>query len=175
MSVDPSYGWAPPFPPILYDKFDDSQQEESEVSEHKIIPIKFQSEPFSNQLADLSTIFRVFLDTNTSIDIDKIRKDYVFLESREMSIETYLSVNSEIRQALIDTRSMLTQYFGEECNPSLLVYVDPEEAFERLFIRVTLHLSPKEAFDARRQFFMEWFSHYPLDVKSHLNIDIRLQ
>ncbi len=74
MSVDPSYGWAPPFPPILYDKFDDSQQEESEVSEHKIIPIKFQSEPFSNQLADLSTIFRVFLDTNTSIDIDKSQK-----------------------------------------------------------------------------------------------------
>ncbi len=170
MSVDPSHGWGPPFPPILYDEFDDSQQEESEVSKYKIVPIKSRQEQFSNRLADLSTISKAFFNTNTSIAIDKIRKDYVFLESEEMSIETYLSVNSEMRKTLIDTRSKLTHYFGDECKIGIEFFDDPEEENRVLCIRVETALSPQELITRRFEFHRQWFKQYPISIRQLLAI-----
>jgi len=103
-----------------------------------------------------------------------IKDKYAFIESYVISIETYLYLNADLLEVLINTHDKLLMYFSEDCTPTLLIYTDPEEGFKRLIIRVTASIPPREAFRAKRLFFREWFSRYPLAVKELLNIDLRL-
>lgn len=105
----------------------------------------------------------------------KLYELYKTEPNQEKPIRQYIDTHSVLLNALIEIHPKLRRYFGDECVSALTVFVDPEEAFERLFIEVILRISAREAFDRRREFYKQCFSKYPVSVKSHVSIDIRLQ
>lgn len=149
------------------------QQGQADVTEHykhyqRDILRRIESQ--SSQLEGNNTVDNGFIDTAISNAIIEIQRNYRFLESREMSLETYLYINPEIIPAIIDTRSKLPQYFGDECEMGLVLFDDPEEEHRVLCIRVETALSPQELITKRFEFHKQWFKQYPISIRQLLAI-----
>lgn len=90
-------------------------------------------------------------------------------------ITEYIQAYPSLLQPLLEIHPKLEKFFGKNCRSSLMIYNDPEEAFKKLFLEISLKTSPEDAFNRKRRFMREYFSGYSLSVKSKLSIDIRLQ
>ena len=105
----------------------------------------------------------------------KIYELYKTEPDQEQPIRQYIDTHPVLLNALIKIHPELHRYFGNECVLALTIFVDPEEAFERLFIEIMLKAAALMAFNLRREFYKQCFSEYSLSVKSNISIDIRLQ
>ncbi len=173
--TDPSLdrGW--PIHPDLKNFIPHLQQGQADATEHykhyqRDLLRRIESQ--SSQLEGNDTVDNGFIDTATSNAIIEIQRNYRFLESREMSLETYLYINPEIIPAIIDTRSKFPQYFGDECEMGLVLFDDPEEEHRELCIRVKTTLSPQELITRRFEFHRQWFKQYPASIRKLLTIYI---
>ncbi len=90
-------------------------------------------------------------------------------------ITEYIQAYPSLLQPLLEIHPQLEKFFGDNCRSSLMIYIDPEEAFKKLFLEISLRTSPEDAFNKKRRFMRECFSGYSLSVKSKLSVDIRLQ
>lgn len=149
------------------------------------LPIDYPPDPSAGELSEIdwsNLVDRISLHTGQEEFVrydrglfKKLYELYRIEPDQEEPVRQYIGARPILLIALIEIHPKLRRYFGDDCVSALTVFVDPEEAFERLFIEVILRISAREAFDRSREFYKQCFSKYPVSVKSHISIDIRLR
>ncbi len=123
----------------------------------------------SGEITDLSSESLVEFD-----QYQKLFSQYSIDADQILPVTNYLNINPSLLEPLLNLFPHLEEYFGEECIPSLIIFLDPEEAYNKLFLEITLDASATDAFNMKQRFLKDCFSVYPLNVKSHLSLDLRL-